>query len=157
MPAPPPAAATSSSTTVPSAGERIETALAELAHYARYAPTVRSFPIVDFIGAELRVVRSRDLALPSYDGAPGALYERLLRDGDDIVRQLLEPLARDGRVEVTELGRTTALGPLAGRPVVLELVVRHGFASGDQIAQIERARAALLERHGIRLRVIEIP
>jgi len=138
-------------------GERIETALAGLAHYAHYAPTVRSFPIVDFIGAELRVVRSRDLALSTYDNSPDGLYERLLRDGDDIARHLLEPLARDGRLSVTELGRTTTLGPPAARPVVLELVVRRGFASADQVEQIERARAALQERHGVRLRVIEIP
>ena len=43
------------------------------------------------------------------------------------------------------------------RAVVLELVVRHGIASADQKGQIRRAAAELLARHGIRLRVVEIP
>ena len=138
-------------------GMAIEGGVGELAHYVGYDGTVRSFPIADFVGAELRVVRSRDLSLPTY-GAPGkGLLERLLRDGEEIERHLLDPLARDGRVELRELGRTTTVLHEPNRPVVLELVVRHGLASPGQIAQMERARALLLARHGIVLRVIEIP
>lgn len=138
-------------------GTAIESGLDGLAHYAGYTPTVRSFPIADFVGEELRIVRSRDLASPSYDGPPDALYTRLLSDGDDIVRQLLEPLEQIGHASVSELGRTTVLEHDPARPVVLELVVRHGFASGAQMLQIERARRELFARHGILLRVIEIP
>ena len=138
-------------------GTAIERGLGRDAHYAAYEPTVRSFPIVDFIGAELRVVRSRDLALPSLGATPDGLFDRLIRDGTDIETHLLDPLARDGEIRVREGGATTVLNALPRRPVVLELVVRHGFASPDQMAQIERARAALLVRWNITLRVIEIP
>ena len=138
-------------------GFEIESGLGADGHYAGYEPTVRSFPIVDFVGAELRVVRSRDLSLPTYANAPDALYRRLLADGEAIAARLLEPLERDGRIDVTELGRTTTLAHDPSRPVVLELVVRHGLASADHALQIERARAALLAARGIALRVIEIP
>ena len=138
-------------------GTEIEAGLVGLPHYAGYDATVRSFPVVDFVGRELRVVRSRDLSLPSYDAVPDGLFDRLLRDGDDIVRGLLEPLARDGLVAASESGRTTVVLHRPERAVVLELVVRHGIASADQKGQIRRAAAELLARHGIRLRVVEIP
>ena len=138
-------------------GTAIEAGLVGLPHYAGYETTVRSFPVVDFVGRELRVVRSRDLSLPSYDAVPDGLFDRLLRDGDDIARGLLEPLARDGLVAASEFGRTTVVLHRPERAVVLELVVRHGIASADQKGQIRRAAAELLARHGVRLRVVEIP
>ena len=138
-------------------GTEIEAGLVGLPHYVGYDTTVRSFPVVDFVGRELRVVRSRDLSLPSYDAVPDGLFDRLLRDGDDIARGLLEPLARDGLVAASESGRTTVVLHQPKRAVVLELVVRHGIASADQRRQIRRAAAELLARHGVRLRVVEIP
>jgi len=138
-------------------GSAIERALDGLPHYAGYAPTVGNFPVADFIGHEIRVVRTRDLASPTYDAVADGLHERLLRDGREIAEGLLEPLARDGRLASTELGRTTTLVHREDRSVVLELVVRHGLASDDQRAQIRRAAAELLARHGIVLRVVEIP
>jgi len=142
-------------------GSAIENGLNGLPHYSGYTSTVRSFPIVDFIGDEFRVVRSRDLALSSYNsvqpGSESSLFDRLIRDGQDVQRYFLEPLARDGQVSVTEQGQNTTLAAGDVRPVVLELVVRHGMASADQIAQIHRARIALQDRFGIELRVVEIP
>lgn len=142
-------------------GAAIEDGLGAQRHYAAYESTVWSFPVIDFIGAELRVVRSRDLALPSYNGsrpASGAsLFDRLIRDGEDVHRYFLDPLARDGQLSVTEQGRTTSLSSGSNRPLVLEMVVRHGMASSAQIEQILRARIALRERFDIELRVIEIP
>ena len=138
-------------------GMAIEGGIGDLPHYGGYRGTVRSFPIADFVGAELRVVRSRDLSLPTYDSPGEGLLERLLRDGEQIERQLLVPLERHGRVELRELGRTTTVLHDPSRPVVLELIVRHGLASPDHIRQIERARTLLRERHEIALRVIEIP
>ena len=138
-------------------GAAIEIGLGDILHYGGYTATVRSFPIADFIGEELRVVRSRDLSLPTYDAREDGLLERLLRDGEEIEQRLLDPLERAGRLELRELGRTTTLLHDPDRPVVLELIVRHGLASPDQIRQVARARALLAERHGIVLRVIEIP
>ena len=138
-------------------GTAIEAGIGDLPHYGGYRHTVRSFPIADFVGAELRVVRSRDLSLPTYASPGEGLLERLLRDGEAVERRLLDPLERHGRVELRELGRTTTVLHDPSRPVVLELIVRHGLASPDHIRQMERARILLRERHGIVLRVIEIP
>jgi len=138
-------------------GSAIEVGLAGDPHYAGYLPTVRSFPIADFTGGEIRVVRSRDLGSPSLDVAPDGLFDRLVRDGREIESRLLGPLERDGDITVRDGASTTTLTHRPGRLVVLELVVRRGFASPDQIRQISRARATLLSTQGIVLRVIEIP
>ena len=125
-------------------------------------PTVPSFPIVDFVTAdELVVVRSRDLASPTYDDPTrDALYERLMRDGRDVERLLLAPLSEDGHVAAPApagVGGIRRIETTPARTVVLELVVRHGMASASQVAQIERARVELARRYGIELRVVEIP
>lgn len=102
-------------------------------------------------------MRSRDLALPSLGAAADCLFDRLIRDGQDIETLLLDPLARDGEIRVREGGAVAVLNALPRRPMVLELVVRHGFASADQIVQIEWAWVALRVRWNFTLRVIEIP
>lgn len=143
-------------------GDAIERGLEGVGPHARQSPTSRSFPVVDFVGPdELVVVRSRDLASPSYaDAGRDALHERLMRDGREVEALLIAPLASDGAVAVTaERGDTgvARVQALPGRTVVLELVVRHGIASPAQILQIERARIELARRHRITLRVVEIP
>ena len=142
-------------------GRAIERGLALLPGTGLGAPTVSAFPVADFVGTrEITVVRSRDLASATYaDAFPDALFDRLLRDGDDIERLLLDPLAERGAVAASAPDRERGVrrieaGP--GRAVVLELVVRHGMASPGHVAQIERAREAL-GRRGIELRVVEIP
>ena len=142
-------------------GLAIERGLALLPGTGLGAPTVHAFPVADFVGTrEITVVRSRDLASPTYaDGTSDTLFDRLVRDGDDIERLLLRPLAERGHVGVAappaERGiRRIESGP--ERVVVLELVVRHAMAGPGHVDQIERARAALAAR-GIELRVVEIP
>lgn len=138
-------------------GARIEDALAHAAHYANVTPTVRSFPLVDFIGqGEARVVRSRDLASASY-AEPGALYDRLMRDGRDIETGLITPLLQDGFIERTELGSTTRLEASTAQTIVLEVIVQHGMTSDAQLTDIRRAASDLASTWGIALRVIEIP
>ena len=143
-------------------GEAIERGLAGAPPHAHQHPTVHDFPVVDFVGEdELVVVRSRDLARPAYDEPTGtALYERLMRDGRDVERLLLAPLRERGHVTATGPGGAPGVRRVDAEPprrTVLELVVRHAMATPSQVRQIERARAALAERHGIELRVVEIP
>lgn len=138
-------------------GALIETALADTEHYALTEATVRSFPIVDFIGqGEARVVRSRDLASDSYT-SDGAFYDRLMRDGRDVADGLLAPLANDGFIERQEEGRVTRLDADPPIKVVLEIVVQHGMASQSQIEQMRLAATDLAQQWDIELRIIEIP
>ena len=146
-----------------SRGTRIEGAFeADLGTDAR-VPTAEDFPVVDFVSStELVTVRSRDLSSPTYTNpSRPALFDQLLRDGRDVERLLLEPLRERGHVVVTarpeEIGTVTRIDAHPPRRPVLELVVRHGKATPDQIDQIQRARTELATRHGIELRVIEIP
>lgn len=141
-------------------GSQIETGLRHLPQYANMVATVRSFPVVDFInGDELIVVKSRDLASPSFNSQtqPDALYERLMRDGDIIRSRLLDPLEHNGSLVTHELGQTTRLDYSPSRHVTLQLVIRYQFADQNQWNQILRAREDLLSRHGIRLEVVRIP
>ncbi len=142
-------------------GQEIEYGLDTHSRYQHYVPTVRSFPIVDFIGeSELLTVRSRDLTSISYDPTvfPDGLYRRLLSDAMDIQDKFITPLQIHGSLETTELGESTRVdSDILERPMVLEVIIRHGFASPDQIAQINRARADIAQTYGIELRVIEIP
>ena len=143
-------------------GTAIERGLAGAGPHADRHPTSRNFPLVDLVGAgELVVVRSRDLAGPTYtDPVRPALFDRLMRDGREVRTGLIEPLARGGAVAVTpEAGDpgVARVDAVPGRTVVIELVVRHGTANPDQVRQIERARVELMRRHDIELRVVEIP
>ncbi|WP_157736210.1 hypothetical protein [Granulosicoccus antarcticus] len=141
-------------------GEEIESGLEEHPPYAAMVPTNRSFPIIDFInGDELIVVRSRDLGSPSYNNpdSPDALYDRLLRDAQQIQTQFLDPLEADGSVSGTENGRTTHISYGEQQQVTLHLLVRQDMASPAHWQQIESARLALAERYGISLQVVIIP
>lgn len=141
-------------------GEEIETGIAPLSPYADMLPSNRSYPIVDFInGDELIVVRSRDLASPSFNDpdSPEALYQRLLRDGAQIQSGFLEPLQRDGVVTRTEQGRTTHIVQNPAQHLSLHVLIRQDMASPQHWRQIEQARTELLARYGIRLQVVIIP
>lgn len=141
-------------------GEEIESGLARLPPYADMLPTNRSFPIIDFIdGNELVVVRSRDLASPSFNNPedPEALHDRLLRDGAEIQSRFLEELQRDGAVTRTEEGRTTHIVQDPSRSISLHVLIRQNMASPEHWRQIEQARVELLQRYGIRLQVVIIP
>ena len=142
-------------------GQEIEYGLDTHARYQHYVSTVRSFPIVDLIGEhELLTVRSRDLTSASYDPTvfPDGLYQRLLEDAMDIQDRFITPLQTHGTLETIELGESTRVdSDILERPMVLEIIIRHGFASPEQIAQINRARADIELTYGIELRIIEIP
>ena len=143
-------------------GRAIEHGLIRFEDASLGLPTVPGFPVVDFVGAdELVVVRSRDLASPTYDDpVRDALFDRLMRDGLDVERLLLGPLRERGHVEAGAADGVPGIRRIEATPersVVLELVVRRGMASPSQIDQIERARIELAARHGIELRVVEIP
>lgn len=138
-------------------GTQIENALAYHEHYADTLATVRSFPVVDFIGAgEARVIHSRDLASPSYSN-PGDVYNRLMADGREIETVVIDTLNAEGFIEHTEQGQTTRLEGTPPPDFVLEVVVQHGVASPAQIAEMQQAAEDLARDTGIVLRVIEIP
>ena len=141
-------------------GSELETGLQQLPPYAHMAPTVRSFPIVDFInGNELIVIRSRDLASPSFNDAsnPNALLYRLLRDGQAIQSDLLDPLEHTGAITWAEQGQETHLQWHADQIVTLHLIIRHQFATQSHWQQISEARDTLLTRYGIKLEVVLVP
>ena len=76
----------------------------------------------------------------------------------DIQDRFITPLQTHGTLETIELGETTRVSSdILNRPMVLEIIIRHGFASPEQIAQFNRARADIEQMYGIELRVIEIP
>lgn len=142
-------------------GSEIEEALAALAPYQHMQTTIRSFPIVDFVGDDQWVVvRSRDLANPSFNSevTPNALFYRLMRDGREIQDRFLTPLENDGFVSAEEQGVTTTLnaGP-EPHNLVLQLVIRHQIASSSHWQQIARARELLTQRYDIQLEVVLIP
>ena len=141
-------------------GEEIEAGLEDHPPYATMIPTNRSFPIVDFInGNQLIVVRSRDLASPTYNNpdSPEALYNRLMRDGRQIQTRALDRLQSDGVLSSTENGRTTLITHHEQQSVVLHLLIRQNMASSAHWQQIQNASIALAARYGIRLEVIIIP
>ncbi len=141
-------------------GEQIEAGLEGHPPYATMVPTNRSFPVVDFInGNELIVVRSRDLASPTYNNpdSPDALYDRLMRDGQQIQTRALDRLESEGVLSGTENGRTTLITYDEQQSVVLHLLIRQDMASAAHWQQIENARIALAARYGISLQVVIIP
>lgn len=144
-------------------GNRIEDAFDAVRAGRGLRHTARDFPVVDFVGADVLVsIRSRDLSSPTYaNPARPALFDQLMRDGRDAERLLLGPLRDAGFVSASPRdGERDALARIDAAParrLVFELVIQHGVAGPDQIRQIERARAELAARHGIELRVLEIP
>ncbi|MFK8078034.1 MAG: hypothetical protein AB8B84_15715 [Granulosicoccus sp.] len=142
-------------------GTEVENALARATPYSSLTPTIRSYPIIDFIdGNNLIVVRSRDIANPSFNDPenPNALLYRLLRDGREIQTRFITPLTENGQVSTTEEGQTTTIQLGANPPnITLQLVIRHHIASPAHWAQIARARAELLSKYGVVLEVVIIP
>ena len=141
-------------------GFKIESGFSSFQPYRKDLQTVRNFPVIDFLAqGEARIMISRDLLSATYrqEGAPNGLYDKLIQDAKAIDRKLIQPLKENGFVSATENGKTTTLQSDDFNQLVLELVVQHGVASINQIAQIERARVDLLKQYGIVLRVIEIP
>ncbi len=141
-------------------GFKIESGFSSFQPYLKDLKTVRNFPVIDFLAqGEARIMISRDLLSATYrqEGAPNGLYDKLIQDANAIDRKLIQPLKENGFVSATENGKTTTLQSDDFNQLVLELVVQHGVANINQIAQIERARIDLLKQYGIVLRVIEIP
>ena len=141
-------------------GSQIESAIKALAPYDSLTPTVRSFPIVDFVdGSRLVVLRSRDLTSSSFNDPtnPSALINRLLRDGKEIQTRFVEPLNTHQLLSHTELGNTTTIVKKPDQTVVLQLLIQQHMASASHWQQIERARVQLLARYGIQLEVVLIP
>lgn len=141
-------------------GAQIETGLEDHPPYSVMVPTSRSFPVIDFInGNELVVVRSRDVASPSYNNPdePDALFDRLMRDGQQIQTRALDRLESEGVLSGTENGRSTLITYSELQSVTLHVLIRQDMASAAHWQQIENARAALAARYGIRLQVVIIP
>ncbi len=142
-------------------GTEVENALARASPYSSLIPTIRSYPIIDFIdGSNLIVVRSRDIANPSFNDPenPNALLYRLLRDGREIQTRFITPLIETGQVSTTEEGQTTTIQLGTTPPnITLQLVIRHQIASPAHWEQIARARSELLAKYGIVLEVVIIP
>lgn len=141
-------------------GEEIESGIALHPPYDTMIPTVRSFPIVDFInGDQMVVVNSRDLASPTFNDPdnPDALLTRLLNDGKDIKRKFTELLAANGQVSVTELGQTTTINDGDVGSITLQVIIRDGMASSSHWQQMQQARDELLARCGVELQIVVIP
>ena len=141
-------------------GSQIESGVGSLMPYSTMQPTVRSFPIVDFInGSELIAIRSRDLSSPSFNNPEhaSALLDRLLRDGSEIRSRLLDPLDAEGSISHTEQGETTTISNQPNQTVVLQLLIQQQIASPSHWQQIELAQIQLMARYGIQLEVVLIP
>lgn len=141
-------------------GSEIETGLFLHAPYLSMTPTLRVFPVVDFIGDNaLYVVHSRDLGSSTFNSPnqPDALLEQLLRDGQDIQTRFVDMVTINGSISATELGNSTTITSDQLKPIVMQLVIRDGLASVSHWRQIESARQALQVRYGITLEVVVIP
>ena len=141
-------------------GSEIEAGLLNYPPYNSMTPTLRTFPIIDFISdTELIVVNSRDLGSRTYNSEtnPTALLDRLLKDGEQIQTRFLDVLERDGSITASELGQSTTINADELKPITMQLVIRDGIASASHWQQIETARQILMARHGVELEVVVIP
>ena len=141
-------------------GSEIEAGLNQYAPYRELVATIRTFPVIDFIGDNaLYVVHSRDLGNRTYNSPtqPDALLDQLLKDGEDIQTRFLDVLSRDGSLTASELGSSTTIDANQIKPITLQLIVRDGIPSVSHWRQISDARKILQERHNITLEVIVIP
>ena len=141
-------------------GFAIESGLNLHAPYNTMQPTLRTFPVIDFIDDNaLYVVTSRDLGNRTFNSPtrPDALLDQLLQDGEDIQTRFLDVLESEGSISASELGQTTTISADDVRPVVLQLVIRDGIASAAHWQQIAIAREELQRRYGITLEVVIIP
>ena len=141
-------------------GFEIEAGLHLHAPYRQWQPTLRTFPVIDFISeSALYVVNSRDLGSRTFNSSsnPEALFDQLLEDGETIQTRFLDVLQAQGSISASELGQSTTITLDELRPVTLQLVIRDGLASTSHWDQIARAREQLFEQHGIVLEVLVIP
>ncbi|MFK7892220.1 MAG: hypothetical protein AB8B63_15490 [Granulosicoccus sp.] len=141
-------------------GFEIEAGLAAHPPYSSMQPTIRVFPVVDFIdGGDMYVVHSRDLGSSSYNSAanPEALLDALLAEGREIRQNFLEPLTQHGQISASELGQQTTIHADDVDSITLQMIIRDGIASPDHWLQIETAREQLLYEYGIELQIIVIP
>lgn len=141
-------------------GREIETALAESGLYPGMDPTVPNFPVADFVGPDSVVaVVSHDLTAARFSdpNETDALYEALMARGADMQARLLAPVREHGFVSATYAGLESRVDATAIDRPIIDLVVRHGTGTSGRRHEIERARRELMTRHGIELRVIEIP
>jgi len=141
-------------------GTAIEQALADYPPYLGSQTGGNSFPIIDFWNnGAVNVVISRDLTATAYDAEarPNALFDQVIRDGENIHENFLTPLEEEGSVSHTELGVTSTVYPEDAQVVYLDIVVQFGVMTTAQQQQIKRAKDELLDRFGIVVRIVEIP
>lgn len=141
-------------------GEQIETGLFLHEPYNQMTPTVRSYPIVDFInGSEMVVVNSRDLGNTTFNDPdnPDALLDQLLRDGKAIKQKFEQQLQANGQLSVTEQGNTTTIQAQDVGSITLQVIIRDGMANDSHWQQLAQARDELLARCGIELQIVVIP
>ena len=144
----------------PQRGSEIESGLDLHAPYSGMTPTIRVFPVIDFIDNDrLYVVNSRDLASATFNSAtnPTALLDQLLEDGEEIQTRFVDVLLAEGSITASELGNTTTMNADDLRPITLQLVIRDGMATPGHWQQIAAAREQLQAQYGITLEVIVIP
>jgi len=141
-------------------GVELEGGMLSHPRYITLISTVRSFPIVDFIDGNVAIaVHSKDLNSKTYSSPnyPNGLYKSIVVDGKNAHEKFLEPLQEKGTVSATEKGNTTTINNNEIDSLTMELMIRAGVATPDQINQINRARLELLKRWKIKLVVVEIP
>jgi len=141
-------------------GFAIESGLLLHAPYNSMRPTLRTFPIIDFVDEKsLYVVNSRDLGNRTFNSPtrPNALLDQLLKDGEDIQTRFLDVLQTQGSITASELGQSTTVSADDVRPVTLQLIIRDGMASPSHWQQIATAREELQRSYGVTLEVVIIP
>ena len=141
-------------------GSEIESGLFQHSPYSNMTPTLRTFPVVDFITDNaLYVVHSRDLGSLTFNSPnqADALFNQLLEDGEEIQTRFIDVLQSDGSITASELGNSTTINRDQLRPIVMQLVIRDGIASASHWQQIENARQVLQDRYNITLEIVVIP
>lgn len=141
-------------------GVKIESGLFMHSLYSHLTPTVRSFPVVDFIdGREVIAVYSKDLNSKSYSSLtnPDGLFKSIMLDADKADTLFLSKLNSEGMVTAKEKGQTTTIYKDQVDGFRMELIIQAGMATPDHLIQIEKARQALWQDYNIRLQVIQIP
>jgi len=139
-------------------GNLIENAVAQSDRYSSALSTVRWFPSVDFIQDRTAIVQaSRDLTATTYTERPDRLYNILVREAELINTRFLEPLSLNGYVSAIDGNQSTTIRQNDIDQIQMEIIIQHGVATDEQLAQISRAALEIMNVHGIQLQIIEIP
>ncbi len=141
-------------------GVKLEAGMLRHSRYSNLLPTVRSFPVVDFIdGREAVAVYTKDLTSKTYNpiSHPDGLYKSILQDAHNIDDKFLSKLQTLGSVSAKEKGETTTIRQSQVDTLRMEIMIQAGVATPTQLAQIERARLSLMARWNIKLLVVHIP